>query len=400
MPIPVTCPECQIHFLVGDEFAGRPGRCPECAAIIHVPGPDPAASDDPYRIRDRFDLPPEPEPPRRRERSDEWGREQRSDYDDRPRDRALEDRGRTFDPQARAARWEAVARGLRNLMVATVLITVSQVVASAFDLIEPIRPGQQNNFGPREQARLVGNGLFIVLSIVFWAMGRVGCGRVPYVPARRAALPGGIIAGLTGVFGVLAFVGLGGAILVMQQNQPLGALLLLTGFCSLFPLMIGFPVAEIMGLVSQMRMADGLRDPAFGRASRVQIVVALVLTGVVMIAGCAGLVFLAAETKKLEEKQRQEQLQQGNPAAKDDGPVVKGKGKAKAPNPQPGQQQQPPPEIDLGEYPGLWYAANIGWLLVVLAYATVSVLTIQLGRRAIRREVHRLVGDPHDRDVY
>src|SRR3954469_5259793 len=129
MPIPVTCPECQYHFLVGDEFAGRPGRCPECAAIIHVPDadrgvqmtplPPPGEPHDPSpyqsaRPADVFDeFPSRLRRRRRREEDDvDWDRGQRDDYDDRRRDRSIEDSPRTFDPRARAAKWESVSRGL------------------------------------------------------------------------------------------------------------------------------------------------------------------------------------------------------------------------------------------------------------------------------------------------
>jgi hypothetical protein len=40
----------------------------------------------------------------------------------------------------------------------------------------------------------------------------------------------------------------------------------------------------------------------------------------------------------------------------------------------------------------------IGRLFVVLTYAAVSIICFQVGRRAVRREIDHLVGDPHDRD--
>jgi hypothetical protein len=412
MPIPVTCPECQYDFLVGDEFAGRPGRCPECAAIIHVPAPDEAGASpddhDPYRTPRGRRHEPVMESLSPRGRSDDWEREQRNDYDEAPRGPAAGDGGRTFDPHARAARWESVSRGLRNLMVAVILVAVAEMVSCAFTLIDPVQPGQQNNLGPKEQALVVGNMLFSIISLILWALGRIGCGRVPYVPARRVAMPAGVIAGLTALSGVFAFGGLVGGILIMQQNQGVGALLLLGGVCAFIPLLIGFPVAEIMGLVSQVRIANGLRDAAFARASRLQILVAIVLTGIVMVGFCVFFVFLMAEMQKAQKKQQEEQQQQmrqqGLDQPADPKAPLKGKGKVAAKKnapAAPGQpQQQPPPELDLGEYPGVVYGIAIGRLLVILIYAAVSVACFQLGRRAIRREVSRLVGDPHDRDPY
>jgi hypothetical protein len=421
MPIPVTCPECQYHFLVGEEFAGRPGRCPECAAIIHVPGPDlrplPASYEppdpSPYRTSradDAFDdFPSRLRRRRRDDDGDRYERDQRDDYDDRERDRALADQPPTFDAHARARKWASVAGGLRNLMVAVVLIAIAQVVTSAFDLVEPIQPGQQNALRPRDKAMLIGNLVFFVLAMLLWAYGRIGCGRCPYVPARRVALPAGVIAGLTAVLGACAFGAIVvGVFLVAQNPVGPGAALLLLGVCAFFPAFVGFLVAELMGLVSQVKMATGLRDAAFARASRLQIVVALILTGLSMAGVCVLFVFMMGEMQKAQKKQEDEQRQQQHaqqpPAENADAapPGPKGKGIAKPKGPAPvnnGQAgQQPPPEFDWGEHPGAVYAMVIGRLFIFLTYAVVSVVCFQLGRRAVRREIDHLVGDPHDRD--
>ena len=37
MSIRVECPSCQVAFGVGDEFAGKRGKCPKCKATIVVP---------------------------------------------------------------------------------------------------------------------------------------------------------------------------------------------------------------------------------------------------------------------------------------------------------------------------------------------------------------------------
>lgn len=39
MAITVTCQACQFAFRVKDEFAGKAGKCPQCAAVVRVPGP-------------------------------------------------------------------------------------------------------------------------------------------------------------------------------------------------------------------------------------------------------------------------------------------------------------------------------------------------------------------------
>src|SRR3954465_1242813 len=37
MSITVHCPSCHRTFRVGDQFAGRRGRCPDCQAVVTVP---------------------------------------------------------------------------------------------------------------------------------------------------------------------------------------------------------------------------------------------------------------------------------------------------------------------------------------------------------------------------
>jgi S1-C subfamily serine protease len=43
MPLAIKCGECGYAFQVRDEFAGKRGKCPKCAAIFHAPGGRPAA---------------------------------------------------------------------------------------------------------------------------------------------------------------------------------------------------------------------------------------------------------------------------------------------------------------------------------------------------------------------
>jgi hypothetical protein len=40
MPIQFNCP-CGKMLRVPDEFAGRRAKCPGCAALVDIPGPDP-----------------------------------------------------------------------------------------------------------------------------------------------------------------------------------------------------------------------------------------------------------------------------------------------------------------------------------------------------------------------
>lgn len=392
MSIPVTCPECQSHYHVGDEFAGRPGRCPECASVLHVPDPaDEPETDEPARERHAFDDLPALSAGRRRDDVE---------YGYRPSPPPARPSEPRFDPHARAAKWDAVGRGLRNIMVAVVLMTVAELVVCAFTLVDGVQPGQQNMLGGKDKAMIIGNTLILVIAMFLWAAGRVGCGRAPYVPARRVALPAGVIAGLSAVCGACAFGGIVFGFLIAQNNIGAGAGLVMLGACAFIPTLIGFTVAEVMGLVSQVRMAKGLRDEAFVNAARLQLIVALVLTVVAFVGMCAFGLFLATEMEKAQQKQ----LPQQKPAPAEVQPAPKNKAAAgKKPVPNPGANgangaQQEPPEFDLGEYPAVVYGITIGRALFYLVYAGVTILCVQTGRRAIREEIGRLVGDPHESD--
>ncbi len=74
MPIPVTCGGCGKAFHVGDEWAGRVGKCPGCGALItvSVPAGDPAGPPPVAELREAPPPPPgtawysgPPPPPRR-----------------------------------------------------------------------------------------------------------------------------------------------------------------------------------------------------------------------------------------------------------------------------------------------------------------------------------------------
>jgi hypothetical protein len=408
MPIQVTCPGCDYHFLVGDEFAGQPGRCPECGTVIQVPDPhaeppppEPHPEPHPFQTP-HFEEPHEEITWRSRRRDndrDRYENDQREDYDDRLRERSFDLRERTFDRGARAAKWQSVSNGLRNLMVAVIILAVDEIVRSAFDLVDGVQPGQGNNLDARTKALLIFHALVSCIAMVLWAAGRIGCARAPYVPARRIARPAGVIAGITAVCGVLGMAGLVGGILVMQQNMGAGSGLLCLGVCTIFPAMLGFIVAELMGLISQIRMATGLHDRAFGSASKALVVVIILLTLFCLVAVFGLFVFMVAETNKAQQQQQQQQNGDKNKDQPPAGNVpVKGKGVGKnGPGPgNPQNGQQPPPPVDLADYPNLVYGMIIGRLLMTLIYSATAVICFQLGRTAIRREIAHLVGDPHD----
>ena len=121
-----------------------------------------------------------------------------------------------------------------------------------------------------------------------------------------------MIAGLTAVCGVLGLGGFVGGIMIMQNNMGAGGALLCLGVCTIFPAMLGFVVAELMGLISQMRMATGLRDRAFGNASKLLLVVAILLTLLSIIAVFVMFLIVAADVNKAQQQQFQQQQQQNN----------------------------------------------------------------------------------------
>ncbi|HEX3151927.1 MAG TPA: hypothetical protein VHR66_27895, partial [Gemmataceae bacterium] len=348
MSIPVTCPECQSHFHVGDEFAGQPGRCPECAAVIEVPNPADAASDPVDRV--------DPHPywtPRGVEAFEELPRKTREPRPEERRDpirQDLRDRlepGPRFDAAARAAKWKAVSHGLRNLMVAVTLIAVDQAVGTAFFLADGVKEAAQpGNFGPREKSLIIGHGLIAALCIVMWMLGRIGCARVPYLPARRLALPAGIIAGMTGVSGLIGFtLFIFGFAMIQQGNLGGGGLMAGMGQCAIFPAMFGFVVTEILGVWSQIRIAEGLHDVTFGRTSKIMMVVLVLLMTLSICGSCLLAMLVAAAMEKANQKQLQNQ-QQPPPIVQpaDDAAPPGGENKATPPEKKPIEDRQPKKE--------------------------------------------------------
>lgn len=428
MPIQVACPECQYHFHVADEFAGRMGRCPVCGAVIDVPDPHAGEPDRPAPAPHPYGLPPAfedlPAPSARSSSAP-------AVPDHGPRGRAERRQERRFDPNARAARWLSVSHGLRNLMVATVLLVGDYLTILVFGLID-IAQGAPPNQIARKQALYIATALVCGISLLLWGMGRTGCRRVPYLPAQRLAFPAGVLAVLTTVGGLIGLAGVVlGAIMLMQQNQ-LGLQLAILLQFALFPASAGFLLAEALGLASQIRMATGLREPAFGTASRIQLVVFLGMSLFSCCLTCG--VFVAFEQAERQQMQQQngpngndkdKGKKKGNggkdaarpgrngpgPAKKDElaqddrkekGPAPpaedakKGEGpdtkKKDEPDEQPDPDEPPPPD------PAMLAGYLVCCLVLALAAAGTGLVCFQLGRRAIHQEVARLVRDPHDTD--
>jgi hypothetical protein len=414
MSIPVTCPECQSHFHVGDEFAGRPGRCPECEAILHVPDPDApvehAVHPDPHPYwaapaAEAFEAAPAPvREPRPEERFEPapWRRP-----DDRPRQRQ-------FDPHDRAARWARVHRGLGYVQVAVVLGFVSQILQTVLMLARGGAQQDPNALPDSGQIALGFGALFMVLAAwMFWVLGRAAGLRVPYVPARSCARASFVMAlgsiGASVLTFCLLFMTLGVAAQAGANGGPpppaavLFVLLMMGALCLTAGLAGG---AEIAGLMALARIGDALRDRAAAGWARRSIVV-MVLAGGLMVFGFCG-VFVYAGAK---EQQRQQQAQAAGganpaPANDKDKPKEKRKDKAgakdKAGNgkdaPAPAQPaaagpgQNPPPEPMDGTLALVLDLVFFGPLILYLIHYSVA---LQVGRKAIRREIDVLTGKDH-----
>ena len=179
MPIPVTCPECQYHFLVDDEFAGRPGRCPECAAVIQVPDPEPTpppplpeVHEDPYPYRTPRAVEAFEDFPSRTRRSRD--RDPEHDDDDRDRhERDLRDdyeegrgaRGRgEFDAHARAAAWERVYKGLGYIQLGVILYFFGQLLQMGFIIARGLDKLNENALPDGGEIAVGIGGLVVVLA--------------------------------------------------------------------------------------------------------------------------------------------------------------------------------------------------------------------------------------------
>jgi hypothetical protein len=384
---------------VGDEFAGRPGRCPECAAIIHVPGGDegPPPADDrheppPYRARDAagdaFDEFPSRLRRRRRREEDDWDRGQRDDFDDRPRERAS-DPPRAFDPHARAARWGRAHKGLGSVQIAVILYFFGQLLQMGFILIRGIEEANQNALDSGTIAVGIGGLVVITSAGLFWLFGRAAGTRVPYVPARgwaRASffLVLGSFLCLVGFF--CSFV-TGIAVMAQQGPNPGAALLVLLAVLVACVGLFVFVGAEVTGLVALAKIGEGLRDESATGWARRSLVLLMVLIAVLMTGFCAYAIYVGQKAK------------QNGPAANPPAnppPAKVGKGNGPAPAGPNGQQQQNPFGDDPVD-PITQFAVQSAMVGLILIYLLHYSVALQKARRAIRAEIHRLTGpDDHE----
>ena len=420
MSIPVTCPECQSHFHVGDEFAGLTGRCPDCTAVIDVPDPDAPPDDGPVleplspwapRGADTFPPAPVSPVPRREERRDGPLRAAANSRPRRPR----------FDPHDRAERWARVHRGLGYLQVAVVLGFVSQILQTILMVARGGVPENPNGMIDSGQLALGFGMLLMMLAAgMFWVLGRAAGLRVPYVPARNCARAGFIMA-LASIAGLLItfcfFVAAIGAIAQAGANggpptpEALMFTLLLMG--SMFATAGLIAGAEVAGLMALGRIGDALRDRAAAGWARRSIVV-MFITGGLILFGLCGVSVYAAEQQKQREKAQAGAVGPAGDKAKG---VDKGKANDKAKgnakdaaatkdrakgengkdaDPDPpaagGAGPNPPPEpIDAT----LALILDLVFFIPLLVFLIHYSVALQAGRRAIRREIDVLTGRDH-----
>lgn len=412
MSIPVTCPECQSHFHVGDEFAGQAGRCPDCTAVLQVPDPAVALHPDPEfspywspRSPEPFEgLPPRA---RQRERRRDPEAELRADYDDRPR-------RPQFDPHDRAVRWARVHRGLGYLLGAVALGFLSQILQTLLFLARGgVRPNPDAGADSGQVAMAFGTLALLFGSWLFWVLGRAAGIRVPYVPARSCAR-----ASFTMVLGCIAavlvtFCLLVGSIMAMAPGGaggPEAALLGMMLMLALF-LTIGLAFgAEIAGLVALGRIGDALKDRGAAGWARRSIVVMLLAGGVMAFGVCGVSIYWMA---KQQPKQAQAKAARNQPAAAKDKQNGENKGKekvqAKEPDkdrpaganaddkkkgdlPDDGPAEDPPPEPLDGPATLFFNLVCFGPMIFFLIHYSIA---LHLGRRAIRREIDVLTGRDH-----
>jgi len=407
MSIPVTCSDCQSHFHVGDEFAGRPGRCPDCGHVLEVPDPaaDPAvhAEDpDPHHPygTPHFEHPPLPAPlGNGRPTRDDYGEEDhRADDGDVPPRPRTDPRRPKFDPHERAAKWARVHRGLGYLQVAVVLGFTSQTLQTILMIARGGVRQNPNGLPDSGQVALAVGAVFMVLAAwMFWVLGRVGGVRVPYLPARNSARASLVLA--MGSIGgcMFSFCFLIGALGAAQNpgNGGEAAVLMALTLCVMLLTVLLAAGAEVAGLVSLGRIGDALRDRAAATWARRSIVVMLVAVGLIMFGLCGVVAYAAAHAPPPPRAQ-------GGANAGAAGAQGKEKGKDKADHPKDAAPAQPPAANGAAQNPPpaepdetLTMVMNLVFFIPLILYLLHYSMALQAGRRAIRREIDVLTGRDH-----
>jgi hypothetical protein len=412
MPIAVHCPSCQALFHVGDEFAGRPGRCPECGTVLRVPGPEPEPEPlpephpehpDPYRTPRPVEPPDDDRPFPSRRRRDNYRDDEdrvREDFDDQFRPAR-----RGFDPHTRAAAWERVIRGLWYVLVAAVLYAFAEVFVTGFMIARGIKENAPVVMDSGLVAAFCGYMVVLLAGVGFWLLGRFLCVRVPYVPARGWA-KASFGLGLTGMFLVVTcfclIVMAAGAAGGGQGNAPAVGVLFLMSLMALGVAFLAVLGAEGAGLMSLIQIGKGLRDNAAAGWAKLCLGLMIFLLGAGTVAVCG--ITIYAMDKQQKKLAAQGAAKANNPPANDKkaddkgkaDPKAEGKDKAKDAPPQVNPPANPPPNPFEPEQPfddTTQLIVNLISLGVRGLYLIVYITTLAKVRGAIRREIKVLTGE-------
>jgi hypothetical protein len=403
MPIEVHCPACQALFHVGDEFAGRPGRCPECGVVLRVPGdeppPEPEADPDPYRTPRPVEAYEDPPLGSRRRPRDEYRDDEdhvREDFDDRYRP------GRGgFDPHARAAAWERVAKGLWYVQSAMILGAFSETLFSGFMATRGMKEPDAGNFDTGILAVACGYLVLMLAAASFWLLGRFAGIRVPYVPARGWA-KGAFGLALCALFlfvGAFCLFFAGGMMAAGGPNPGAVAMVGLAVFTFLGVALAGV-AAEVAGLVSLARIGTGLKAPGVAGWAKATIGVMVAILALSVVGFC-GLTIYAADQQQKKQAAQGMNGNNANPAPANPDPKEKAKVRAKdAPAPAPAPANPPPDPFDAEPLdPAVQVGFHIAKLLMIYVYLIAFSIAAQKARAAMRHEVKVLTGEA-DRDPW
>ena len=347
---------------------------------------------DPYRSS-RMDRPTlEPLPPRRRQiaNADDY-HDERDDFDDRPREQ-------DFDPHARATAWEKVRRGLWYVQIAVILYVFAQVLQIGLVLARGPEALNPQNMDSGMLAVGCGGGLMILVALVFVFLGRLGCIRTPYVPARGWA-KGSFYLMLGGIAcGILFFCMFVVAIAAMGQG-PNGGGMAILGLSMLVVVVAGLLAvgSETAAAMTMVRIGQGLKDSSTVIWGKFTLGLLVFLTAISTVGLCGFAVYASGE----QQKKNAGNPPFGNPGNKFGNKVANKIGNKAAknaplakddPEPElPAQQLNPLEDDGLDDQTRL--ALQLSILAVIFVYLGQLSIAMYKTRTTIRQEVRRLRGE-------
>ncbi|MEZ6141352.1 MAG: hypothetical protein R3B84_12345 [Zavarzinella sp.] len=423
MSIPITCPSCRVNFEVEDHYAGMEGRCPSCMTVIHVPGT-------------QFEL--ELELPREEILWQSKSRELPPPIPQNNKRRPTEPPApRKEDLAARAAKWDRVAIGFRNIVISGGLIFGGGLVLGAFLILERENLLVENHDPGRNIALLIGGCVLMGLSFLLWGTGRGKHFQVPYRPAKSTGSITSIFAALTAFGGVGSFASMVGGGLILQQNLQAGAMLMAMGIMGAAMAFPCFGITECIALYYQIQVGRGLRTESVRRSTMWTVRILIFLGVFQVIAFIAAMAVVAAEGEKqkreferMQQQQEQNVFQQNRDEDDDDPKAEKevppNNNRPKINNNQQNQpprfrrggannaavnnqnnnnnqnnqnfqnnQNPPEPTKKARHAMAFWLLSLTGSFWV---YGLLMATSAQTCRREILREIYRLTADPEDPD--